>query len=418
MQRHQLEGRSRNETQDRSAKLTQRERLSRPRHRARPQRRTARSAVVAYFIMGRSENSRNRVFVEDRGRHPHRGVRPVPRWSIPVLIIYHPVRVLGDTTDRHQRRPDRHDLRFPAGGARPSRRPCAPAPSSRTRPTGHPAHQRPGASKDGDYRLSILKSADGDPHPRCQRFFFEYAEPQPGDGPLHPHLSLRRRSRSPPSRESRTPVTVAGDIDAVHRHGRLGEPERREQGLPFRRATSTWQRASCETRIVNKNQLKEDGRAWQRNWILKYGCNPNQKPVAHLYEGRRRAADRGAERQARLYQLSRRVQRLAARAGAESSATGLPGRRRPSSTCSPAGAAVGLPLSETLKQIYFVDDLGALARSRLRVRARPRRGPHVLLRRLGRPLRRLRRRRPPRSSRARCPTASSRPAIPTRRLKS
>ena len=33
-------------------------------------------AVVAYFIMGRSANSRNRVFVEEPRRHPHRGLRP------------------------------------------------------------------------------------------------------------------------------------------------------------------------------------------------------------------------------------------------------------------------------------------------------------------------------------------------------
>ena len=31
-------------------------------------------AVAAYFIMGRSENSRNRIFVEQGRRHPHRGL--------------------------------------------------------------------------------------------------------------------------------------------------------------------------------------------------------------------------------------------------------------------------------------------------------------------------------------------------------
>ena len=56
-------------------------------------------AVCAYFIMGRSVNSRNRVFVEvpeDNGIE----TRPfdMSKLSDPSLIIYHPVRVDGHTT--------------------------------------------------------------------------------------------------------------------------------------------------------------------------------------------------------------------------------------------------------------------------------------------------------------------------------
>ena len=56
-----------------------------------------RRAVIAYFIMGRSENSRNRVFeiTED-------GIRTKAfdesRMTDPSLIIYHPVRVVDGTT--------------------------------------------------------------------------------------------------------------------------------------------------------------------------------------------------------------------------------------------------------------------------------------------------------------------------------
>ena len=54
-------------------------------------------AVSAYFIMGRSENSRNRVFVEDG-----EGIRTQEfdeaKLSDPSLIIYAPVRVLGNKT--------------------------------------------------------------------------------------------------------------------------------------------------------------------------------------------------------------------------------------------------------------------------------------------------------------------------------
>lgn len=54
-------------------------------------------AVIAYFIMGRSENSRNRVFVEDGD-----GIRTKAfdesKMVDPHLIIYAPVRVLGEKT--------------------------------------------------------------------------------------------------------------------------------------------------------------------------------------------------------------------------------------------------------------------------------------------------------------------------------
>ena len=54
-------------------------------------------AMIAYFIMGRSENSRNRVFVEDGD-----GIRTQAfdesKMTDPHLIIYAPVRVLGNKT--------------------------------------------------------------------------------------------------------------------------------------------------------------------------------------------------------------------------------------------------------------------------------------------------------------------------------
>ena len=97
-------------------------------------------SVIAYFIMGRSENSRNRVFepTED-------GIRTrafdESRMTDPSLIIYHPVRMVGrawwsPTGTR----------RIPSGtaccGASPSTRPCAPAalsPIPPTIPPGSPA---------------------------------------------------------------------------------------------------------------------------------------------------------------------------------------------------------------------------------------------------------------------------------------
>ena len=54
-------------------------------------------AITAYFIMGRSENSRNRVFVED-GQGIRTQAFDPSKMTDPHLIIYAPVRVLGNKT--------------------------------------------------------------------------------------------------------------------------------------------------------------------------------------------------------------------------------------------------------------------------------------------------------------------------------
>lgn len=54
-------------------------------------------AVTAYFIMGRSENSRNRIFVED-GEGIRTQAFDESKLTDPSLIIYAPVRVLGNKT--------------------------------------------------------------------------------------------------------------------------------------------------------------------------------------------------------------------------------------------------------------------------------------------------------------------------------
>ena len=75
-------------------------------------------AVTAYFIMGRSENSRNRVFVEDGDGIRTQAFDP-SKLSDPSLIIYAPVRVLGnktivtngDQTDTIYELMDKHSIR-------------------------------------------------------------------------------------------------------------------------------------------------------------------------------------------------------------------------------------------------------------------------------------------------------------------
>ena len=135
-------------------------------------------AVIAYFIMGRSENSRNRIFETTDD-----GIRTKAfdesKMTDPSLIIYHPVRVVEGTTivtNGDQTDTIRDGLLEGKVFAQSLRtRTFEPdCPNYTPRISGM---VRP----DGAYRLSILKSADGDPA-CCQRFFFEYDAPIAGQG--------------------------------------------------------------------------------------------------------------------------------------------------------------------------------------------------------------------------------------------
>ncbi len=92
--------------------------------------------------------------------------------------------------------------------------------------------------------------------------------------------------------------------------------------------------------------------------ILKYGCNPNQKPSRIFMEGGELPVEVLNGKPGYInfmdafngWQLVKELKK----------ATGLPAAAS-FKHVSPAGAAVGLPLSDTLKRIYWVDDLGELS---------------------------------------------------------
>lgn len=134
------------------------------------------AARMAYFIMGRSENSRNRVFTEKEGGIVTEAADPA-KLRDPSLIIYAPVRVLanqtivtnGDQTDTIYEA-------LAAGGT------FEAALRSRVFEPDAP-HYTPRISglvtrADGGfrYKLSILKAGGPDTQ-SCRRFFFEYDEP-------------------------------------------------------------------------------------------------------------------------------------------------------------------------------------------------------------------------------------------------
>ena len=129
-----------------------------------------RQAVAAYFIMGRSVNSRNRVFVEEKD-----GIRTQahdPSLMVdPSLIIYHPVREAGcglivtngDQTDTIWEYLSRGES---WENALRTRRFEHDGPNWTPRISGLQA-------RDGSYKMSILKAADAQGS-ACARFFYEY----------------------------------------------------------------------------------------------------------------------------------------------------------------------------------------------------------------------------------------------------
>ncbi|MDO5601651.1 MAG: IMP cyclohydrolase [Oscillospiraceae bacterium] len=134
--------------------------------------------LIAYFIMGRSENSRNRVFTEKDGGIITEAADP-KKLADPSLIIYAPVRVLnGETIVTNGDQTDTIYEYLQAGKtfeeALRTRTFEPDAPNYTPRISGL-VHQ------DGSFRLSILKSDGGDPD-SPQRFFFEYPAPAAGEG--------------------------------------------------------------------------------------------------------------------------------------------------------------------------------------------------------------------------------------------
>lgn len=138
-------------------------------------------AVTAYFIMGRSENSRNRVFVEEGGGIRTEAFDP-SKLVDPSLIIYAPVRVLGnktivtngDQTDTIYELMDKQQT-FEQSLRTREFEPDAPNYTPRISGILH--------IEDGSYNyaMSILKSNNGNPD-ACNRYTFAYSNPVAGEG--------------------------------------------------------------------------------------------------------------------------------------------------------------------------------------------------------------------------------------------
>ena len=138
-------------------------------------------AVTAYFIMGRSSNSRNRVFVED-GEGIRTQAFDESKLEDPSLIIYAPVRVLGnktivtngDQTDTIYECMDKQ-MTFEQALRTREFEPDAPNYTPRISAVMHIENGQ------YNYAMSILKSNNGNPE-SCNRYTFAYENPAAGEG--------------------------------------------------------------------------------------------------------------------------------------------------------------------------------------------------------------------------------------------
>ena len=145
-------------------------------------------AVTAYFIMGRSENSRNRVFVTE-GEGIRTQAYDPSKLTDPSLIIYAPIRVLGketivtngDQTDTVYEGVSK-GLTFEQSLRSREFEPDAPNYTPRISGMLTVENGR------FDYQMSILKSNNGNPA-ACNRYTFSYENPVAGEGHfIHTYL--------------------------------------------------------------------------------------------------------------------------------------------------------------------------------------------------------------------------------------
>ena len=207
-------------------------------------------AVTAYFIMGRSLNSRNRVFVED-GEGIRTQAHDPSKLSDPSLIIYAPVRVLGKQTivTNGDQTDTVYDLMAEGKTFEEALRtrefePDAPNFTPRISGIMH--------VEDGnyDFSMSILKSEDGNPD-YCLRNTFSYPNCPAGEGRFI-HTYMEDGDPLPSFEGEPTKVDIKGDIDAFTELVWTNLNEDNKVSLFVRYidiATGEY-----ETRIVNKNK--------------------------------------------------------------------------------------------------------------------------------------------------------------------
>ena len=206
-------------------------------------------AVMAYFIMGRSENSRNRIFVEDGEGIRTQAFDPA-KLSDPSLIIYAPVRVLGNKTivtngDQTDTIYEGMDRQQTFEQALRSREFEPDAPNFTPRISGILHIENGGYN----YAMSILKSSDGNPA-SCCRYTFAYENPLNGEG--HFIHTYQQGGNPLPSFEGEPKrVAIEGDIDTFA--GKIWENLNAQNKVSLFARYIDLASGAYESRIINKN---------------------------------------------------------------------------------------------------------------------------------------------------------------------
>ena len=209
-------------------------------------------AVTAYFIMGRSENSRNRIFVEDGEGIRTQAFDP-SKLTDPSLIIYAPVRVLGnktivtngDQTDTIYEGMDRQ-LTFEQSLRTREFEPDAPNYTPRISGVLHVENSR------FNYAMSILKSNNGNPE-SCNRYTFAYSDVPAGAGQGRFIHTYKCDGNPLPSFEGEPkPVEIPNDIDDFT--NLLWESLNQDNKVSLFVRFIDIETGKYESRIVNKNK--------------------------------------------------------------------------------------------------------------------------------------------------------------------
>lgn len=206
-------------------------------------------AIVAYFIMGRSSNSRNRVFVEDGAGIRTQAYDP-SKLEDPSLIIYAPVRVLGNKTivtngDQTDTVYELMDQQQTFEQALRTRTFEPDAPNYTPRISGV-LHIENGVYH---YAMSILKSDQGDPS-SCNRFTFAYENPKAGEGRFI-HTYMGDGNPLPSFEGEPVLVGIEGDMDSFAKMvwDHLNEENKVSLFVRYIEIAT----GKYETRIFNKN---------------------------------------------------------------------------------------------------------------------------------------------------------------------
>jgi IMP cyclohydrolase len=206
-------------------------------------------AVIAYFIMGRSTNSRNRIFVEDGAGIRTQAFDP-SKMVDPSLIIYSPVRVLGNTTivtngDQTDTIYEGLERGLTFEQSLRSRTFEPDGPNFTPRISGEIVLADGGFT----YDMSILKSNSGDPE-ETLRFTFSYDCPKAGEGHFI-HTYQGDGSPLPSFEGEPVPVEISGDIDSFTKA--VWENLNGDNKVSLFVRFIDPKDGSCESRIVNRN---------------------------------------------------------------------------------------------------------------------------------------------------------------------